>query len=493
MYRTGTDDGKIVMTITALDQTDQIFFDKTGLDRDRTLSLVSQNLAGADDGDLFLEMKHSEMLAFDDGRLKSASYDQSAGFGLRAIVGEADAFAHAGELSEDALIRAGQTVSAVASGHSGVMALPPAAAHNRPLYSDENPLNHTAFEDKVELLKQIDSYARAANPAVRQVSASIAGSWQAVQIIRADGSRFADIRPLVRMNVAVVVEKAGRMETGSSGCGGRFMFGRYLEDDVWQAEVDEALRIALLNLDSVAAPAGEMDVVLGAGWPGVMLHEAVGHGLEGDFNRKGTSIFSGRVGEQVASKGVTVVDDGTIEDRRGSITIDDEGTQSARNVLIEDGILKGYMQDRQNARLMGVDATGNGRRQSYAHLPMPRMTNTFMENGEHDPEEIVSSMKKGIYAVNFGGGQVDITSGKFVFSASEAYLVENGKIGAPVKGATLIGNGPDAMSKISMIANDMCLDRGVGTCGKSGQSVPVGVGQPTLKIGGITVGGTSAA
>jgi TldD protein len=295
------------------------------------------------------------------------------------------------------------------------------------------------------------------------------------------------------MNVAIVVEQNGRMETGSSGSGGRFMFVRYLDDNVWQKEVAEALRIALLNLDSVSAPAGEMEIVLGAGWPGVMLHEAVGHGLEGDFNRKGTSVFSGRIGEQVAAKGVTVVDDGTMIDRRGSITIDDEGTSSSRNVLIEDGILKGYMQDRQNARLMEVSATGNGRRESYAHLPMPRMTNTFMENGAHVSEEIVSSMKKGLYAVNFGGGQVDITSGKFVFAASEAYLVENGKIGAPVKGATLIGSGPDAMSKITMIGNDMALDRGVGTCGKAGQSVPVGVGQPTLKMGGITVGGTEAA
>ena len=283
------------------------------------------------------------------------------------------------------------------------------------------------------------------------------------------------------------------MESGSSGAGGRVMFDRYLQPESWQAQVHEALRIATLNLDSVAAPAGEMEVVLGSGWPGVMLHEAVGHGLEGDFNRKGTSIFSGRVGEQVAAKGVTVVDDGTLEDRRGSITIDDEGTQSRRNVLIEDGILRGYMQDRQNARLMGVDPTGNGRRESYEHAPMPRMTNTFMENGDHSPEEIIGSMKKGLYAVNFGGGQVDITSGKFVFAASEAYLVENGKIGAPVKGATLIGNGPDAMSKISMIGNDMALDNGVGTCGKGGQSVPAGVGQPTVKMGGITIGGTEAA
>ncbi|MDB3892313.1 metalloprotease TldD [Alphaproteobacteria bacterium] len=479
--------------IDHLTQTDDIFFNRTGLDQDGSLKIVRAALEGADDGELFLEMRHSEMLAFDDGRLKAASYDQSSGFGLRAIAGEAHGYAHAGELSEDALKRAAASVAAVTKGYGGTAALPPIAGANRPLYSDGNPLNNTPFDAKVLLLQEIDAYARAADPRVVQVSASLAGSWQAIQIMRADGHRAADIRPLVRLNVSVVIEKDGRMESGSSGGGGRVMFDNWMKPEVWQAQVKEALRLATLNLDSVAAPAGEMEIVLGAGWPGVMLHEAVGHGLEGDFNRKGTSVFSGRVGDQVAAKGVTVVDDGTMMDRRGSITIDDEGTQSKRNVLIEDGILKGYMQDRQNARLMGVEATGNGRRQSYEHAPMPRMTNTFMENGTDDPEEIVASMKKGIYAVNFGGGQVDITSGKFVFSASEAYMVENGKIGAPVKGATLIGNGPDAMSRISMIANDMCLDDGVGTCGKAGQSVPVGVGQPTVKMGGITVGGTEAA
>ena len=321
----------------------------------------------------------------------------------------------------------------------------------------------------------------------------MAASWQAVRIMRPDGYQVADIRPLVRLNVSVVLEKDGRMEAGSSGAGGRVMFDHWMQPEIWKVEVEEALRVARVNLESIPAPAGEMEVVLGCGWPGVMLHEAVGHGLEGDFNRKGTSLFSGRVGEQVAAKGVTVVDDGTMDDRRGSITIDDEGTPSQRNVLIENGILKGYMQDRQNARLMGVAPTGNGRRQSFAHTPMPRMTNTFMLNGEYTNDEIVSSMKKGIYAVNFGGGQVDITSGKFVFSASEAYMVENGKIGAPVKGATLIGNGPDAMSKITMVGNDLALDNGIGTCGKAGQGVPVGVGQPTLKMGGITIGGTDAA
>ena len=476
-----------------LSQTDKIFFSHGSFDLDSSLTQVENALANVDDGDLFLESRHSEMLMFDDGRLKSSSYDHETGFGLRAIMGEADSFAHSGELSRSALERACETVKSVTAGYSGTMALAPQALANKPLYTSENPLEATPFESKVALLQEIDAAARARDPRVRQVTASLASSWQAVQIIRAGGYRVADIRPLVRLNISVVVEQNGRMETGSSGSGGRMLLGSYMEEAYWQAEIDEALRLALLGLESIAAPAGEMPVVLGSGWPGVMLHEAVGHGLEGDFNRKGTSVFSGRVGQQVASKGVTVIDDGTLSDRRGSITIDDEGTKSGRNVLIEDGILKGYMQDRQNARLMNVAATGNGRRQSYAHLPMPRMTNTFMESGDYDPEEIIASTKSGLYAANFAGGQVDITSGKFVFSASEAYLIEDGKIGAPVKGATLIGNGPDAMAKISMLGNDSKLDRGVGTCGKSGQSVPVGVGQPTLKMGGITVGGTAAA
>ena len=476
-----------------LQQTDELFFSRGNLELDRTSQIVRGALANSDDGELFLEMRHAEMLSFDDGRLKTASYDQSSGFGLRAVVGEAHGYAHAGDLSEAALKRAADSVSAVTKGYSGNAALAPNAGSNRPLYSDQNPLNSTPFDTKIKLLQEMDSYARASDSRVKQVSASLTGSWQAVQIIRSDGLRVADIRPLVRINIWVAVEENGRMESGGTGAGGRVMLDQWLTPESWKTQVDEALRIALLNLESVPTPAGEMEVVLGAGWPGVMLHEAVGHGLEGDFNRKGTSIFSDCVGQQVAAKGVTVVDDGTMADRRGSITVDDEGTPSRRNVLIEDGILKGYMQDRQNARLMGVDATGNGRRESYAHAPMPRMTNTFMENGEINPQEIIASMKKGIYAVNFGGGQVDITSGKFVFSAAEAYLVENGKIGAPVKGATLIGNGPDAMSKITMIGNDTKLDSGIGTCGKAGQSVPVGVGQPTVKMGGVTVGGTEAA
>ena len=476
-----------------LQQTDELFFTHTNLDLERTSEIVRDALAGGDDGELFLEMRHAEMLAFDDGRLKTASYDQSSGFGLRAVAGEAHGYAHAGELSEAALQRAADSVSAVTKGYSGNAALAPSAGANNPLYSDRNPLNATSFDTKIKLLQEMDAYARDSDSRVKQVSASLSGSWQAVQIMRADGIRVADIRPLVRINIWVAVEQNGRMESGGAGAGGRVMLDQWLSPESWQSQVDEALRIAILNLQSVPTPAGEMEVVLGAGWPGVMLHEAVGHGLEGDFNRKGTSVFSGRVGQQVAAKGVTVIDDGTIADRRGSITVDDEGTPSRRNILIEDGILKGYMQDRQNARLMGVDATGNGRRESFAHAPMPRMTNTYMENGDADPQEIVASMRKGIYAVNFGGGQVDITSGKFVFSAAEAYLVENGKIGAPVKGATLIGNGPDAMSKITMIGNDTKLDSGIGTCGKAGQSVPVGVGQPTVKMGGVTVGGTEAA
>ena len=371
-----------------LHQTDRIFFEKTGLDLGRTQKIVSDALAAGDDGELFLEMRNSEMLMFDDGRLKTASYDQSSGFGLRAVAGDAHGYAHAGELSESALKRAVDSVSTVTKGYHGDAALAPTAGSNAPLYTDENPLNHTSFETKINLLQEIDSYARSADSRVKQVNASLAGSWQAVQIMRGDGTRMADIRPLVRFNVWVAVEDKGRMESGSSGAGGRVMLDQWLTPDAWQSQVDEALRIAVLNLDSVPTPAGEMEVVLGAGWPGVMLHEAVGHGLEGDFNRKGTSVFSGKVGEQVAAKGVTVIDDGTIADRRGSITIDDEGTASRRNVLIEDGILKGYMQDRQNARLMGVDATGNGRRESYAHSPMPRMTNTFMDNGKDDPAEI---------------------------------------------------------------------------------------------------------
>ena len=413
-----------------LTQTDELFFNRVGLDQNRLESLVDDALGGADDGELFLEYRQSEGLAYDDGRLKSASFDTSQGFGLRAVAGEAAGYAHASELSEAAIQRAADTVKAVHAGHGGTMADGPGGT-NRLLYSDENPLGGIPFETKVKLLEEIDAYARDKDQRVRQVSASVSGEWQAVQILRAGGERRADIRPLVRLNVSVVVGEGDRMESGSHGGGGRFEYASMFEPESWQAGVDEALRQALVNLESVDTPAGEMQVVLGPGWPGVLLHEAVGHGLEGDFNRKKTSAFSGLMGERVASPGVTVVDDGTIHDRRGSLSIDDEGTPSQYTTLIEDGILVGYMQDRQNARLMGMAATGNGRRQSYAHIPMPRMTNTYMLNGEHDPQEIIKAAANGLYAVNFGGGQVDITSGKFVFSCTEAYLIENGKIGPP--------------------------------------------------------------
>jgi TldD protein len=477
--------------MTDLAVTDALFFERTGMDPVRIEGLVNQSLSGMDDGELYLEYSQSESLALDDGRIKSASFDTTQGFGLRAVAGEAAGYAHASELSEAAIRRAAATVRAVASGHAGVLAAPPSGT-NRSLYTEENPLGLVDLAAKTRLLAEIDAYARGRDPRVRQVMASLSGVWQAVQIIRPDGRRVADIRPLVRLSVAIVVGEGDHMETGSSGAGGRLAYERYLDPQQWKAQVEEALRQALTNLGSVPAPAGEMTVVLGPGWPGVMLHEAIGHGLEGDFNRKKTSAFSGMIGQRVATKGVTVVDDGTLPDRRGSLTVDDEGTPTNCTVLIEDGILKGYMQDRMNARLLGAVPTGNGRRQSFAHAPMPRMTNTYMLAGAQDPQEIIASVKRGLYAVNFGGGQVDITSGKFVFSASEAYLIEDGEVGPAVKGATLIGNGPDALTKVTMIGNDVRLDDGIGTCGKDGQSVPVGVGQPTLRMDGLTVGGTSA-
>ena len=477
--------------MTDLNATDDLFFTRTGMDPGRVQSTVSDALDGTDDGELFLEYCQSESLTFDDGRLKSASFDTTQGFGLRGVVGEATGYAHASELSEAAIRRAAETVKAVRAGHGGTSAEAPPGT-NQTLYTDTNPLGEVPFEAKVALLAEIEAYARGVDPRVRQVTVSLAGQWQAVQILRADGSRAADIRPLVRLNVAIVAAEADRMETGSSGVGGRTGYAAYIAPDAWRTQVDEALRQALVNLESVPAPAGEMAVVMGPGWPGILLHEAIGHGLEGDFNRKKTSAFSSLMGERVASEGVTVIDDGTIHDRRGSLTIDDEGTPTSRTVLIEDGVLVGYMQDRMNARLMGMEPTGNGRRESFAHAPMPRMTNTYMTDGPHDPEEIIAAVEHGLYAVNFGGGQVDITSGKFVFSASEAYLIENGKVGAPVKGATLIGNGPDALKRVRMVGNDMKLDPGVGTCGKDGQGVPVGVGQPTLLLDNLTVGGTAA-
>ncbi len=471
--------------------TDALFFERTGLNRERTESQVNDALAGCDDGELFLEYCQSESLNFDDGRLKTASFDTSQGFGLRCVAGETTGYAHASELSEVALRRAAETVKSVRTGRQAATTAAPQPT-NRHLYDDANPLGEREFTDKVNLLSEMDAYARGRDPRVRQVSASLSGQWQAMQIIRPGGQRVCNVRPLVRLNVTVTAAKGERMEQGTFGSGGRAGYGQWLKPETWKASVDEALRQALVNLESVATPAGEMTVVVGPGWPGILLHEAVGHGLEGDFNRKNTSAFSGLIGERVAEKGVTVVDDGTLENLRGSLTIDDEGTPADRTVLIEDGILKSYMFDRMNARLMGAKPTGNGRRQSYAHAPMPRMTNTYMLGGSHQHDEIIATVKKGVYAVSFGGGQVDITSGKFVFNASEAYLIEDGKVGAPVKGATLIGNGPDVLTRVSMIGNDMALDPGIGTCGKEGQHVPVGVGQPTLKIDGLTVGGTES-
>ncbi|RUM97229.1 metalloprotease TldD [Pseudaminobacter arsenicus] len=456
---------------------------------DRIRRIVADTINGTDDGELYLEYSESEALMFDNGRLKTANFNTDQGFGLRAVAGEASGYAHSSELSEAALLRAADAVSAVKGGYSGKLAPAPART-NRHLYTDENPIPSPSFEAKARLLQDMDAWLRARDPRVRQVTASLASSWQHVEILRADGQMVSDMRPLVRLNVSVVVGEGDRQESGSYGMGGRKGFGEFLVEDSWKLAAEEALRQALVNLRAIPAPAGTFDIVLSNGWPGVMLHEAVGHGLEGDFNRKKTSAFAGLMGSQVAAKGVTVVDDGTIAERRGSLTIDDEGTPSNRNVLIEDGKLVGYMQDRQNARLMGMEPTGNGRRQSYAHEPMPRMTNTYMTGGDMEPDEIIASVKKGVYAVSFGGGQVDITSGKFVFGCTEAYMIEDGKVTQPIKGAMLIGNGPDAMHRVSMVGNDMQLDTGIGMCGKAGQGVPVGVGQPHLRMNQMTVGGT---
>jgi TldD protein len=464
-------------------------FERAGLDRRDARAHLAHGLEGADDGELYLEYAQSEALVFDNGRIKQATYNTDQGFGLRAVKDEAVGYAHSSELSNAALARAADAVRAVKGGYSGRYAEPPLRTNVR-LYGDDNPLSQPAFESKIHLLGTIDSYVRAKDPRVRQVSISFGASWQLIEIVRADGESFSDVRPLVRVNVSVVAGEGDRQQTGSQGYGGREGFSNFLAATAWKNAADNALRQALINLEAAPAPAGEMDVVLAPGWPGVMLHEAVGHGLEGDFNRKKTSAFAGLMGQQVASKGVTVVDDGTIAQRRGSLSIDDEGTPTNRTVLIEDGILVGYMQDRQNARLMEMRPTGNGRRQSYAHAPMPRMTNTYMLAGDRHPGEIIASVKNGIYAVNFGGGQVDITSGKYVFNVTEAYQIEDGRVGRPLKGAMLIGNGPTDLNRISMIGNDLELDPGIGTCGKNGQGVPVGVGQPTLRMDRITVGGT---
>ncbi len=460
----------------------------TNLDEQTALGVLRAALAGAEDGELYLERKRSEAIVLDDGRIKTASYDASEGFGLRAVKGEVAGYAHSTEISEKALKRAAETARLAVGDGGGTLAPPPKGTNAR-LYSDADPMADASFAAKIDVLKDLDAYARAMDPRVVQVSATISAGLQEVEILRPEGLRLSDIRPMARLNVAVIVEENGRREQGGTGGGGRYGLARLLEPTHWKPLLHEALRIALVNLGAQPAPAGMMDVVLGPGWPGILLHEAIGHGLEGDFNRKQTSAFAGLMGQMIAAPGVTVLDDGTLPDRRGSISIDDEGTPSARNVLIEDGRLVGYMQDRQNARLMGVAPTGNGRRESFAHIPMPRMTNTYMLSGKDDPEGIVASLQDGIWAVGFGGGQVDITNGKFVFSCTEAYRVRKGKIGEAVKGATLIGDGATALKGIRAIGNDMALDPGIGNCGKAGQWVPVGVGQPTLLIGGLTVGG----
>lgn len=465
-------------------------FDDSDLDAHTAQNLVDTTLSGADDGELFIERSASESLTFDDGRLKTASFDTSRGFGLRCVAGESSGFAQSTELSPSALLRAVDAVSLAKQGYDG-QAAPQPRRTNTQLYPDINPVAAPSFGVKVELLQEIDAYCRSLDPQIVQVTASMSANRRVVSILRAGGERYDDVRPLVRLNIMITTEKNGRRETGFAGAGGREAYDGYIAPDFWKPLAQEALRQAQVNLESVPAPAGQMDVVLGPGWPGVLLHEAMGHGLEGDFIRKGTSAFTGMLGERVASPGVTVVDDGSLAGRRGSLTIDDEGTPTGRTTLIEDGILVGFMQDRQNARLMDVEPTGNGRRESFAHSVMPRMTNTFMLGGERDPAEMLAELKDGIYATNFGGGQVDITNGKFVFQCTEAYRVKNGQVGEPLKGVTLIGDGPTVLTQIRHIGNDMALDPGIGVCGKAGQGVPVGVGQPSLYVENLTVGGSA--
>jgi len=475
----------------ALKLAEQQLLSPGGLDQGQLERVLTELMGPAvDAGDLYFQSTSHESWMLEDGLVRSGSHSVEQGVGIRAISGDKVGFAYADEIIMPSLLRASGAARAIA--RQGQQGQVQAWKKQQPavLYTAQDPILALAAEDKVDLLRQIDSYARSREPRVREVIVSLAATYETILIAATDGTFAADIRPLVRLNINVIAEQGGRREQGSDGGGGRFSYRRLIENNTWQQMADEAVRQALVNLEASPAPAGTMPVVLGPGWPGVLLHEAVGHGLEGDFNRKGTSAFTGRLGEKVASESVTVVDDGTIEKRRGSLTVDDEGTITEATVLIENGVLKGYMQDKLNARLMNMAPTGNGRRESFAHLPMPRMTNTFMLPGEYEADEIIASVDKGLYAVNFSGGQVDITSGRFVFSASEAYLIENGKITRPVKGATLIGNGPDVMTRVSMVGNDLKLDAGIGVCGKDGQSVPVGVGQPTLRIDSLTVGGT---
>ena len=480
-------------TLERLDVARRLLLEPFGLDESdliHTLSAIKAHKV--DEADLYFQYTRAEGWSLEEGIVKTGSFSIDQGVGVRAVSGEKTAFAYSDDISLASLTDAAHTVRTIAAASKAARVKVPArkVAGSRSLYQDLDPIASLDSTQKVALLGRVETMARAKDPRVSQVMAGLASEYDVVLIARADGTLAADVRPLVRLSVTVIAEQNGRREMGSAGGGGRFGLDHF-DDALAQSYVDEAVKAALTNLEARPAPAGEMSVVLGPGWPGILLHEAIGHGLEGDFNRKGSSAFSGRIGKRVAAKGVTVLDDGTLPDRRGSLNVDDEGNTSQRNVLIEDGILKGYIQDAMNARLMGVKPTGNGRRESYAHVPMPRMTNTYRLGGDKSPEEIVASLKKGLYATNFGGGQVDITSGKFVFSTSQAYWVENGKIQYPVKGATLVGNGPDALTRVSLIGNDMALDSGVGTCGKEGQSVPVGVGQPTLRIDGLTVGGTA--
>ena len=480
------------VTIERLAVANGLLLDPFGLteaDLGKALSLIAERKV--DDADLYFQYTRAESWSLEEGIVKTGSFSIDQGVGVRAVSGEKTAFAYSDDISQAALADAAHTVRAISTTARGGRVKVPTrtVAAGRALYDGLDPIATLDSTAKVKLLEQVEQLARAKDPRIVQVMAGLASEYDVVLIARLDGTLAADVRPLVRLSVTVIAEQNGRREIGSFGGGGRFGLA-YFDDALIKQYVDEAVSAALTNLESRAAPAGEMTVVLGPGWPGVLLHEAVGHGLEGDFNRKGSSAFAGRIGQRVAAKGVTVLDDGTIADRRGSLNVDDEGHATQRNVLIEDGILKGYIQDAMNARLMKVKPTGNGRRESYAHIPMPRMTNTYMLGGDKDPQEIVASIKKGLYATNFGGGQVDITSGKFVFSASEAFWGENGRIQYPVKGATIVGSGPESLKRISMIGNDMKLDSGVGTCGKEGQSVPVGVGQPTLRLDGLTVGGT---
>jgi len=472
--------------------TEKLFFSNSDLNDSKIDKIVSDSLLKADDGELYLEFCESESFVYDDQRLKSASFDVSKGFGLRAISNESTGYAHSSDINESSLKKASNTVNFVTKGNQASFNSN-FNRTNKKLYNDLNPINSSLFSEKVETLKKIDEYARKQNPNVKQVSAALNGEWQVVRIYRPGGILVEDIRPLVRLYISVVLEKNGRLENGSRGTGGRINYETFLNDSHWQSQVDGAIKQAEINLDSVDAPAGEMDVVLGPGYPGILLHEAIGHGLEGDFNRKKTSAFSNLMGEKIADENVTVVDDGTIDSRRGSLSIDDEGTPTNCTTLIENGILTGYMQDRLNSRLMGVNPTGNGRRESYAHAPMPRMTNTYMLSGNKSPEEIIKSVKNGLYAVDFGGGQVDITNGKFVFTCTEAYKIKDGKVDQPVKGATLIGSGPEVLKRVKLVGNDSKMDTGTGTCGKDGQSVPVGVGQPTMLVNNLTVGGTATA